>query len=250
MRKQNRYKLGDNLKLLRVGLQASRWLSGKESACQCRRHAFDPWVGKIPWRWKWQPTPVFLPEKFHGHRSLMGYSSLDCKESTTSECTHTHTHAHVHTHTHTPPQGLVFTSKRVRNCLKIRQNSGQKPSSALWNPMYWDSGSVLTNLDPQRVPCEDKHEHCRSIFCISGGTVWHQLAQTRVCWIELKRHRSCFGNSASTLWNFQSSSDCFFLQVGVELWTDVSLWSLVDCKLKSDSLNECLLSACSTLGIH
>ena len=45
------------------------WLSGKESACQCRRHrrrGFDPWVGKIPWRKKWQPTPVFLPGKFHG----------------------------------------------------------------------------------------------------------------------------------------------------------------------------------------
>ena len=33
----------------------------KESACQCRRHRFDPWVGKIPWRREWQPTPVFLP---------------------------------------------------------------------------------------------------------------------------------------------------------------------------------------------
>ena len=38
-----------------------RWLSGKESACQCRRHRFNPWVGKIPWRRKWQPSPVFLP---------------------------------------------------------------------------------------------------------------------------------------------------------------------------------------------
>ena len=38
-----------------------RWLSGKESACQCRRHGFDPWVRKILWRRKWQPTPVFLP---------------------------------------------------------------------------------------------------------------------------------------------------------------------------------------------
>ena len=28
----------------------------KESACQCRRHVFDPWIGKIPWRRKWQPT--------------------------------------------------------------------------------------------------------------------------------------------------------------------------------------------------
>ena len=36
------------------------WLSDEESACQCRRHGFDPWVGKILWRRKWQPTPVVL----------------------------------------------------------------------------------------------------------------------------------------------------------------------------------------------
>ena len=36
------------------------WLSGKEPACQCRKFGFDPWVRKIPWRRKWQPTPVFL----------------------------------------------------------------------------------------------------------------------------------------------------------------------------------------------
>ena len=35
---------------------------------------FDPWVGKIPWRRKWQPTPVFLPGESHGWRSLVGYS--------------------------------------------------------------------------------------------------------------------------------------------------------------------------------
>ena len=40
------------------------WLSGKESACQCRRPWFDPWVRKIPWGGKWQPTPVFLPGEF------------------------------------------------------------------------------------------------------------------------------------------------------------------------------------------
>ena len=51
-----------------------RWLSSKESACQCRRHRFDPWVGKIPWRRKWQPTPVCLPRKFHGQWSLTCYS--------------------------------------------------------------------------------------------------------------------------------------------------------------------------------
>ena len=47
--------------------------SGKPS-CQCRRHKFDPWVRKIPWRRKWQPTPVFLPGKSHRQRSLVGYT--------------------------------------------------------------------------------------------------------------------------------------------------------------------------------
>ena len=56
-----------------------RWLSAKESACQCRRHGFDPWVGRIPWRRKCQPTPVFLPGKSHGQRSLAGYSPWDCR---------------------------------------------------------------------------------------------------------------------------------------------------------------------------
>ena len=51
-----------------------RWLNGKESACQCRRCGFDPWVGKSLWRKKWQPTLVFLPGKSHGQRSLEGYS--------------------------------------------------------------------------------------------------------------------------------------------------------------------------------
>ena len=55
-------------------MQLVWWLSGKESTCQSRRYGFDPWVGKIPWRRKWQPTPVFLPGKFHGQTSLVGYS--------------------------------------------------------------------------------------------------------------------------------------------------------------------------------
>ena len=52
---------------------------------QCGRPGFDPWVRKIPWRRKWQPTPVFLPRKSHGQRSLAGYSPRDGKESDTTE---------------------------------------------------------------------------------------------------------------------------------------------------------------------
>ena len=51
------------------------------------------WVGKIPWRRKWQPNPVLLPGKSHGRRSLVGYSPWGCKESgVTKHSTHTAGH--------------------------------------------------------------------------------------------------------------------------------------------------------------
>ena len=71
---------------------APRWLGGKESACQCMRHKrsrFNPWLGKITWRRKWQPTLVSLPGKFYGQRRLAGCSPRDCKKSNTSEHTPT-----------------------------------------------------------------------------------------------------------------------------------------------------------------
>ena len=46
---------------------------------------FNPWVGQISWRRKWQPTPVFLPGKSHGWRSLVGYSPWGYKESDVTE---------------------------------------------------------------------------------------------------------------------------------------------------------------------
>ena len=49
-----------------------KWRTGKESACQCRRwkrRRFDPWLGKVPWSRKWQPTLIFLPGKFHTQKS-------------------------------------------------------------------------------------------------------------------------------------------------------------------------------------
>ena len=56
------------------------WLSGKESACQCRRLDPIPGSGRSPGRRKWQPTPVFLPGKFHEQNSLEGYSPWARKE--------------------------------------------------------------------------------------------------------------------------------------------------------------------------
>ena len=68
----------------------------QNTPCRCRhckKNRFSLWAGKIPRSRKWQPIPIFLPEKFHGLRSLAGYSPWGHKESdTTEQLTHTHTH--------------------------------------------------------------------------------------------------------------------------------------------------------------
>ena len=66
-----------------------RLCSGKESACQCRRPGFDPWVRKIPWRRKWQSTPVFLPGESHGQRSP---ASMDSQRVNMTEQLSMHPH--------------------------------------------------------------------------------------------------------------------------------------------------------------
>ena len=61
------------------------WLSSKQSANQCRRCGFNPWVRKTPWRMAWQHTPIFLPGKSFEQRSLVGYSPQSNKESNSTE---------------------------------------------------------------------------------------------------------------------------------------------------------------------
>ena len=89
--------ISKDLKLLQIFFQNTMLdsgfpggMSGKEPISQCRkRHEMQirPWVRKIPYRRKWSPTPVFLPGKSHGQRSLAGYSPWGCKESNTTEVT-------------------------------------------------------------------------------------------------------------------------------------------------------------------
>ena len=76
------------------GAPLEQWLSGKEATCQCRsrRHMFNPWAWKISWRRKWQLTPVFLPEKSYGQRSLAVTVHGVNKESDTTEQLIKHTH--------------------------------------------------------------------------------------------------------------------------------------------------------------
>ena len=92
------------------------WPSGEESTCQCRRHGFDPWVRKILWRRKWQPTLVFLPGKSYEQRSLVGYS--------------------------------LWSHKRVWYCNATKQQQSIHPAFSFWEPNEWllrllDNSSVV-----------------------------------------------------------------------------------------------------------
>ena len=77
----------------------------------------DSWVRKILWRRKWQPTPLFLPEKSHGQRSLLRYNPKGHKELDTNEWLRIHTH--THTHTHTQVRKLVKLCQDVRRYWKF-----------------------------------------------------------------------------------------------------------------------------------
>ena len=82
------------MRLYCIGLP--RGQSGKESACPCRssrRCGFDPWVGKILWRRKWQPTPIFLPGKCHGQSSLARYSPRGPRVGCDLACASTYAHS-------------------------------------------------------------------------------------------------------------------------------------------------------------
>ena len=111
-----------------AGLEHPRWhqwLKNPPANSGDKKHQFNPWVRKIPWRRTWQSTPVFLFGETHGQRSLAGYSSQSCKQSDTSE-------AVQHACTLSCSQNLNFVV-RSRRLSAQRHQEGHKPRSGCSN---------------------------------------------------------------------------------------------------------------------
>ena len=132
----------------------------KESACSAGVQVSIP--GKISWRREWLPTPVFLPEEFHGQRSLVGYSRWDRKELDTTEClTHTHTHTHNPT-THTSAGSPSFQLPHnphlsgVILYIRMRVHMSSALGSASWGP-------------------QPRHHHTLTPQCASPGQTYLEL---------------------------------------------------------------------------
>ena len=99
--------------LLRANIRLSWWLSGIELAYQNRSCGFDPWVRKIPWRRKWQPTTLCLPGKSHGQGSLAGCSPRGCEKAE-------HDLA-IKQQQHSKCQGVWWLGGVVRVCLVLEK---------------------------------------------------------------------------------------------------------------------------------
>ena len=126
-----------NFKDLCQLLWLPRWQSGKEPTCQhkrCKRHGFDPWVGKIPWRRKWQPTPVSLPGEFHGQRSLAELQSMGSQSQTLLS---DWVRARMHTHTSTTRIGYRLLGRDMQT----RSNT---------NDRYYQTASIIHYPTPIR----------------------------------------------------------------------------------------------------
>ena len=87
--------------------------NGKEPSCQCRRCRFSPWVRKILWRRKWQPTPVFLPGEPHGQRNLEDYGLWRHKVSDMTE--------QLSTAQHKLPQRSSPVAQEVNNLFAMQK---------------------------------------------------------------------------------------------------------------------------------
>ena len=130
-----------------------RWLS---ICLKCRWPGFDPWVGKIPWRRKWQPTPVLLPGESHGGRSLVCYSPWGHKESDTTERLHFHFHEDLQDLLELSPQKRCPFHYRGLEC-KSRKSGNTWSNRHIWPWSTKQSRSKANSVLPREHTDHNKH---------------------------------------------------------------------------------------------
>ena len=131
--------------------------------------------GKIPWSRKWQSTPVFLPGKSHGQRSLMGYSPWDYEQSDIISQLSTHIgiivrdRAHTHTHTHT---------EVAQSCPTLCDPMDCSPPGSLVHGIFqaWILEWVAVSFSKGRVRSQESpKEISLHIWCRGGGGVSNDI---------------------------------------------------------------------------
>ena len=127
-------------------------LRGSLISRETKRHRFDPWVGKIPWRRAQQPTAVFLPGESHGQRSPQGRKELDMTEATQ----HTIVHSVIRCPALPWPGGE-------------HANQGRSWPHSLWNLNLQQNDTETENGRSSCIPPLPK------LFCLGAKMSWFQL---------------------------------------------------------------------------
>ena len=126
-----------------------RWLDGKESTCQFRRHKFNPWDRKMPWRRKGQPAPVFLPGKSQGQGSLAGYSPWVAK-SQIQLSTNTHNIEYI---------DVLYTHTRAHTRISSTYLGLFKGSHGYYSHYVQENGKVQPDQCLISLPAKIFHSH-------------------------------------------------------------------------------------------
>ena len=125
-------------------LELPRRFSGKESSCQCRRYRFDPWVGKIPWRRKWQNPLQYSCWENSMDRGAGGYSPRDHKESDTTEWLSIH--SHTRDKIENVSENLHITYSCFKKNMHIYEYTGMHTHTNL--------NKITPRCTKQNLPCE------------------------------------------------------------------------------------------------
>ena len=160
------------------------WLNGKQSAYQCRRHGFSPWSGKIPWRRKWQPIPVFLPGEPHGQSSSMCYGLWSQSQTWFSDWKTIR--KDTRERYHFPHTVSNFPSIPAGGSIAVFQGFDY---ASILEIIAWNKRAVITSVC-KMLETQEFHRAYLSInFCVYwhifvfGSTVWH----VEVPWPGIKR---------------------------------------------------------------
>ena len=119
-------------------------LSSKEFTFQCRRRRFDTRVGEIPWRKKWQPTPILLPGESHGQRSLVDYSPRGRKELDRTERLNnnkTQGSCGRQTDAHPRSEDINVLIPGVHTCVRLHANVWPKIENIILD--YLESSNII-----------------------------------------------------------------------------------------------------------
>ena len=190
---------------------------------------FDPWLKKIPWRREWQRTPVFLPGKSHGQRSLVGYNSIGSQKIWTQ----LGNWAHTHTLLRGQSQDALRTTKeqfRPQCPERVFLEGLRRPLYSFWEPKLWCPAYVsLAGLrfqpqafQPGSVPAPGPHGVCESW----DQFLWFQRLIRTPGQSSFLGHTEAWAQMSWWAMGFQPASPLNSLAVtcGAALW---SLWDMI-----------------------